>query len=132
MYDSPYDRLVPNPDTGISVELCRSMASQFLVNNCKLPTMCCMLFGYPNFHNILDQSPFWNAKQQLKSTWKVVNENIKTDIHRRLYFLLKEIPHDDNHVLKNVLVSRFRKHTNGKRMTCLIFCTPRLSTQKIS
>ena len=82
VYDSPYDGLVPNPDTGISVELCHSMASQFLVNHCKLPTIFCMLFGYPNFHNILDQSPFCNAKQQLKSKWKVVNENMKTEIHQ--------------------------------------------------
>ena len=90
VYDSPYDGLVPNPDTGISVELCCSMASQFLVNHCKLPTMFCMLFGYPNFHNFLDQSPFCNAKQQLKSKWKVVNENMKTEIHQWSYFLLKE------------------------------------------
>ena len=114
------------------VELHHSMASQFLVINCKLPTMFCMLFGYPNFHNILDQSPFCNAKQQLMSKWKVVNENMKTEIHRRSYFLLKEIPHDDNHPLKNGLVSRFPKHANGKRMTCLIFCKPKLSTQKIN
>ena len=100
MYDSPYDGLVPNPDTGVSVELRCSMASQFLVNNCKLPTMFCMLFGYPNFHNILDQSPFCNAKQQLKSTWKVVNDNMKTEIHWCSYFLLKEMPHDNNHPLK--------------------------------
>ena len=100
MYDSPYDGLVPNLDTGISVELHCSMASQFLVNNCKLPTMFCMLFGYLNFHNILDQSPFCNAKRQLKSTWKVVNENLKTEIHQHSYFLWKQIPHDDNHPLK--------------------------------
>ena len=100
VYDSPYDGLVPNPDTDISVELRCSMASQFLVNNCKLPTMFCMLFGYPNFHNILDQSPFCNAKQQLKSKWKVMNEEMKTEIHRHSYFLLKEIPHADNHPLK--------------------------------
>ena len=60
VYDSPYDGLVPNPDTGISVELRHSMASQFLVNNCKLPTLFCMLFGYLNYHNILDQYPFCN------------------------------------------------------------------------
>ena len=97
VYDSPYDGLVPNPDTGISVELCCSTASQFLVNNCKLPTMICMLFGCPNFHNILDQSPFCNAKQQMKSKWKVVNENMKTDIRQHSYFLLKEIQRDDIH-----------------------------------
>ena len=97
VYDSPYDGLVSNPDTGISVELHYSMASQFHVKHCKLPTMFCMLFGYPNFHNILDQSPFCNAKQQLKLKWKVVNENMKTEIHQCSYFLLKEITHDDNH-----------------------------------
>ena len=97
MYDSPYDGLVSNPDTGILAELHHSMASQFLVNHCKLPTMFCMLFAYPNFHNILDQSPFCNAKQQLKPKWKVVNENMKTEIHWHSYFLLKEITHDDNH-----------------------------------
>ena len=96
VYDSPYDGLVTNPDTGAMVELRRSVASQFLVNNCKLPTMFCMLFGYPNFNNIHDQAPFCNAKQQLKSTWKVVNDNMKTEIHRHSYFLLKELPHDDN------------------------------------
>ena len=100
VYDSPYDGLVTNHDTSAMVELHRSMASQFLGNNCKLPTMFCMLFGYPNFNNIHDQAPFCNAKQQLKSTWKVVNDNMKTEIHRRSYFLLKELPHDDNHPLK--------------------------------
>ena len=100
VYDSPYDGLVPNPDTGVSVEVCHSMASQFLVDNCKLPTMFCMLFGYPIFDNILDQAPFCNAKQQLKSTWKVVNDNMKTEIHWHSYFLVKEIPHDNNHPLK--------------------------------
>ena len=35
VYDSPYDRLVTNHDTGAMVELHRYMASQFLVNNCK-------------------------------------------------------------------------------------------------
>ena len=94
VYDSPYDGLVPNPDTR------HSMASQFLVDNCKLPTMFCMLFGYPIFDNILDQAPFCNAKQQLKSTWKVVNDNMKTEIHWHSYFLVKEIPHDNNHPLK--------------------------------
>ena len=132
VYDSPYDGLVPNPDTGILMELRHSMASQFLVSHCKLPTMFCMLFGYPNFHNILDQSPFCNAKQQLKSKWMVVNEKIKTEIHWRSYFLLKEIQHDDNHPLKNGLASRFPKHANGKRMTCLNFCKPKLAIQKIN
>ena len=130
VYDSPYDRLVPDPDTGISVELCHSMTSQFLVNHCKLPTMFCMIFGYPNLHNILDQSPFCNAKQQLNSKCKVVNENMKTEIHQRSYFLLKEIPHDDNHPLKNGLVSRFSKHANGKRNDLLKFLqTKSLNTE---
>ena len=130
MYDSPYDGLVPNPDTGVSVELRRSMASQFLVNNCKLPTMFCMLYGYPHFHNILDQSPFCNAKQQLKSTWKVVNDNMKTEIHRHSYFLLKEIPHDDNHPLKKHAGFKIPKTRQWKKNDLLNFLqTKTLNTE---
>ena len=112
------------------VELNHSMASQFLVNNCKLPTMFCMLFGYPNFHNILDQSPFCNAKQQLMSKWKVVNENMKTEIHRRSYFLLKEIPHDDNHSLKKWAGFKIPKTRQWKKDDLLNFLqTKSLNTE---
>ena len=121
VYDSPYDGLVTNHDTGAMVELHRSMASQFLVNNCKLPTMFCMLFGYPNFHNIHDQAPFCNAKQQLKSTWKVVNDNMKTEIHWRSYFLLKELPHDDNHPLKKHAGCKIPKTCQWKKNDLLNF-----------
>ena len=130
VYDSPYDGLVPNHDTRVSVELCRSMASQFLVSNCKLPTMFCMLFGYLNFHNILDQAPFCNAKQQLKSTWKVVNDNMKTEIHQRSYFLLKEIPHDDNHPLKKCAGFKIPKTCQWKKNDLLNFLqTKTLNTE---
>ena len=121
VYDSPYDGLVTNPDTGAIVELQRSMASQFLVNNCKLPTMFCMLMGYPNFNNIHDQAPFCNAKPQLKSTWKVVNDNMKTEIHLRSYFLLKELPHDDNHPLKKRAGCKIPKTRQWKKNDLLSF-----------
>ena len=129
VYDSPYDGLVTNHDTGAMVELRHSMASQFLVNNCKLPTMFCMLFGYPNFNNIHDQAPFCNAKQQLKSTWKVVNDNMKTEIHRHSYFLLKELPHDDNHPLQKRAGCKIPKTRQWKKNDLLNF---RRTSQNLS
>ena len=66
----------------------------------------------------------------MKSKWKLVNESMKTEIHWHSYFLLNEIPHDDNHPLKKRAGFQILKTHQWKKNDLLNFLqTKTLNTE---